>query len=215
MKIAVLADVEDRGMWDYGSFGKLEGVELLVSCGDLKSEYLEYLVTLTNIPLIYVRGNHDTIYDKKPPLGCIQIDDRIFEYKGIRFTGLGGSYRYRPGKDMYTEKEMKQRIRKMKWKWKVSDGFDILVTHSPSYGYGDLDDLAHRGFDCFNDLMNRYHPYMMLYGHVHQAYGDRTKTYDHPSGTIVYHATGFDIVEIPDSLKKKNDTFLYRRVVDR
>lgn len=32
---------------------------LIVSCGDLPFDYLEYLVTLANVPLLYVPGNHD------------------------------------------------------------------------------------------------------------------------------------------------------------
>ena len=31
--------------------------------------------------------------------------------------------------------------------------FDILLTHAPCRGYGDMEDLPHRGFECFNDLL--------------------------------------------------------------
>lgn len=33
--------------------------DLVVSCGDLPSDYLEYLVSSLNVPLVYVPGNHD------------------------------------------------------------------------------------------------------------------------------------------------------------
>ncbi len=33
-------------------------VELIVSCGDLPSHYLEYIVFHVNVPLYYVMGNH-------------------------------------------------------------------------------------------------------------------------------------------------------------
>ena len=33
--------------------------DLVVSCGDLPFDYLEYLVTVLNVPLVYVPGNHD------------------------------------------------------------------------------------------------------------------------------------------------------------
>ncbi|MGH3452683.1 MAG: metallophosphoesterase, partial [Haloechinothrix sp.] len=33
--------------------------DLVVSCGDLPFDYLEYLVTVLNVPLLYVPGNHD------------------------------------------------------------------------------------------------------------------------------------------------------------
>jgi hypothetical protein len=61
---------------------------------------------MTNVPLLYVRGNHDRGYDRKPPLGCTDIDDKIYDFNGLRILGLGGSIRYHEGPDMYTEAEM-------------------------------------------------------------------------------------------------------------
>lgn len=49
-------------------------------------------------PSLYVHGNHDDKYNVKPPEGCICIEDEIYEYEGVRFLGLGGSNRYKPGK---------------------------------------------------------------------------------------------------------------------
>ena len=80
MKVLVIADVESKSLWDYFSPDKLEGVELIISCGDLSSRYLEFLVTLGNCTLLYIRGNHDTGYDKKPPGGCICIENMIYMF---------------------------------------------------------------------------------------------------------------------------------------
>src|SRR6266508_365807 len=33
--------------------------DLMLSAGDLPFDYLEYLVTVLNVPLLYVPGNHD------------------------------------------------------------------------------------------------------------------------------------------------------------
>ena len=52
----------------------------------------------------------------------------------------------------------------------LHNGFDILVTHSPARGYGDLDDLPHMGFACFNSLLEKWKPKYMFYGHVHANY---------------------------------------------
>ena len=48
---------------------------------------------------------------------------------------------------------------------------DILVTHAPLHGYGDMTDLPHRGFTAFSTLLDRYHPQYMLHGHIHLNYG--------------------------------------------
>lgn len=84
MKILLVADRELRELWDYwDTAGKkrTEGVELILSAGDIKPEYLEFLVTMLNVPCLYVRGNHDGMYDEKPPMGCIDIDGKVFELK--------------------------------------------------------------------------------------------------------------------------------------
>ena len=114
MKILVLADEESKALWDYYTPDKLQGVEMIIACGDLKAEYLEFLVTMTNLPLFYVPGNHDSKYETNPPDGCVCIDDKIVEYKGVRMLGFGGSMRYKKGPYQYNEKEMRHRIWKLK-----------------------------------------------------------------------------------------------------
>ena len=93
MKILVLADVEAKALWDFYKPEMLEDVDLIISCGDLDPGYLEFLVTLGHCPLIYVHGNHDGGYEKRPPEGCLCIEDRVYKYRGIRILGLGGSMR--------------------------------------------------------------------------------------------------------------------------
>ena len=109
MRILAVSDIESKSLYDFFSPDKVEGVELIIGCGDLREEYLEFLVTMMNVPLLYIHGNHDDHF-KREPEGCVCIDDKFYEYKGIRFVGLGGSFRYRDGQYMYTEREMKRRI---------------------------------------------------------------------------------------------------------
>ena len=150
MKILAVSDVPSDKYYEYYRPGMLKEFDLILSCGDLRSEYLEFLTTVVNVPLLYVRGNHDGRYDVKPPEGCVDIDDQVYNFRGLRILGLGGSYRYHGGPDMYTEKEMQKRIRKLKGTLLFTGGFDILLTHAPAEGYGDLDDLPHAGFDDRN-----------------------------------------------------------------
>ena len=124
MKILLISDTEERSLWDNwteATARSLADVDFILSAGDLKAEYLEFLVTMLNVPLVYVRGNHDGQYDERPPEGCENAEDTIVELecgKGtsgqrVRILGLGGSMRYRDGApDMYTEREMEERIRR-------------------------------------------------------------------------------------------------------
>ena len=205
MKILMLADREEPllwGDWSDDMKNRLSDVDLILSAGDLDPHYLEFIVTMLNVPLVYVRGNHDGIYDERPPEGCVSADGQIVEEAGLRILGLGGSMRYRPeDPDMYTEDEMRRRIRPLQLKiaadrFTGGSGFDILLTHAPCRGYGDMDDLAHKGFECFNDFLERYRPKLHCFGHVHQEYGHFKRTMDHPSGTVLVNACGYNIYDI-------------------
>ena len=170
MKILVLADVESKYLWDYYEKSKLEGIDLIISCGDLKPQYLTFLVTLANVPVLYVHGNHDGRYETKPPEGCICIEDDIYVYNGVRILGLGGSQLYNYGPHQYTEQQMCKRVRKLRRKLWKHKGFDILVTHSPAYRFNDGEDLPHTGFRVFHELLNKYHPKYFIHGHMHTSY---------------------------------------------
>ena len=170
MRILTVADMTADRYYKYYRTGKLDEFDLILSCGDLKPEYLEFLVTMAHCPLVYVHGNHDDRNGREPQ-GCICADDTIVEVEGLRILGLGGSYRYRDGEYMFTEFQMKNRIRKLWYPIRKHKGFDILLTHSPARGLNDSEHISHRGFDCFNTLIDQYEPSYFIHGHVHRNYG--------------------------------------------
>ena len=173
MNILVIADEETPSLWDYFRPEKLKDVDLILSCGDLNPKYLSFLATFCKGPVLYVHGNHDDRYEKTPPEGCICIEDKIYEYKGIRIMGLGGSYRYSPGINQYTERKMRNRIFKMWFPLWRKKGFDILLTHAAAYGVDDANDWAHMGFECFVKLLDIYRPKYYIHGHTRrQQYGE-------------------------------------------
>jgi Icc-related predicted phosphoesterase len=196
MKILFIADEESKAYWDYFDKETFKDIDLIVSCGDLKASYLSFLVTMNSIPVLYVHGNHDDRYEFKPPEGCICIEDDIYEYKGVRILGLGGSYRYKPGNHQYTELEMKNRIRKLWFKLFWKRGFDILVTYAPAYGLNDGQDLCHQGFRCFLKLMDRYKPKYFVHAHVHMNYGRQFPREDMYKQTKVINAYNHYILEL-------------------
>ena len=212
MKILAVSDTEEKILWDFYDKEKTKDVDLIISCGDLDPDYLEFLVSMTNCPLLYVRGNHDGIYDKKPPQGCIPLDDRLIDWEGLRILGLGGSFRYKEGSCMYTEREMRGRIRRIRPRISLMNGFDLLVTHAPARGFGDMEDLPHRGFECFNELLLQHRPAFMLHGHVHSQYGRIEREHLHPCGTRILNVNGYQILEIGETHhppKGKTGSFLY------
>ena len=202
MKLLLISDVECPALWDHYQPERLAGVDLIVSCGDLKKDYLEFLVTMSGKPLFYIPGNHDKGYVTRPPEGCECLDDQVLSYGGVRFLGLGGCKRYSDGPYQYTEEQMAQRIKKLQRSIKKAGGVDIVVTHAAMTGYGDAEDFAHRGFDCFQGLLDSWHPAYLVHGHVHQSYGWNIPRVVQYRDTSVINVFERYILELPDSFPK-------------
>ena len=188
MKILAISDEESKYLWEYFDKSKLEGIDLIISCGDLDPYYLSFLATFSQAPVLYVHGNHDKSYEKIKPEGCICIEDRIYVHNGVRILGLGGSMRYSKGPHQYTERQMRQRAVKLWFQIFKRRGFDILVAHAPAYQLNDGRDLPHQGFQVFRTLMEKYRPKYFLHGHVHLSYGRSHKRYDKYHDTHIINA---------------------------
>ena len=199
MNILILSDQESKLLYEYYDPERIKDIDLIISCGDLPPEYLIFFASVCHAPLAYVRGNHDSKYAYKPPEGCICLEDDIYVYKGVRLLGLGGSMEYIPGSDnQYTERRMRARIRRLRWKLWRHKGFDILVTHAPAFGLNDMEDLPHQGFKAFLALMDKYHPKYFFHGHGHANYGSNFKRKDTYGTTTVINGYEFYVVEYPE-----------------
>ena len=213
MKILTISDEECLALWDFYVPGRLKDYDLILSCGDLNASYLSFLVTMARCPVLYVHGNHDGSYRTRPPEGCDCIDEAIVEYNGLRILGLGGCLRYHPGEHQYTEKEMRARIRRLKWRLKRLGGVDIVVTHAPPEGLGDGEDPAHWGFAALKELLDQYHPQYLIHGHVHTRYGaSRPRMLEYGPTTIVNACERYvlDIQEPPCPDMKNYGQVVYR-----
>lgn len=196
MRILAVADVESKSLYDYYNPGKLDGIDLIIACGDLSAEYLEFLVTMAGCPLLYVHGNHDDW--PREPEGCICIDNEVVTYNGLRIAGLPGSYRYREGKYMYTERQMENMVRRLKLPIFRRRGIDILVTHAPARHLNDFETLPHRGFECYNTLLEHYRPTLYLHGHIHSSYGSRIPRRTRRGDTTVINACDHCTIELDE-----------------
>ncbi|HEV2216721.1 MAG TPA: metallophosphoesterase [Candidatus Dormibacteraeota bacterium] len=186
MRILAIADEVADSL--YGDTLKELRPQLILAAGDLPFDYLENLVSRTDVPLLYVPGNHDpqlklgdstfeglsAKFDGSGPPGCINVDGRIEEASGIRIAGLGGSSRYNQGPNQYTQRQMRWRARRLRWRARLRRArIDILLTHAPPAGLGDATDPAHTGFDAFNRLDLELKPRMHVHGHV-RNYGPKS-----------------------------------------
>lgn len=188
MRILAVADDESKDYYEYYTPGKLDDIDLILACGDLHKVYLEFLTTMASCPVLYVRGNHDDRLIEDPPGGCICIEDTVFEYQGLRVAGLGGSFKYREGKNTFTEEEMGKRARKLSRKIRKHGGVDILVTHAPARGVNDFDSISHRGFEAFAQFIETHRPAYFVHGHIHKNYGIHIPQKSEWNGTTVINA---------------------------
>ena len=204
MKLLLIADNEERYLWDdwnQNTRKELSDIDLILSAGDLDADYLEFLVTMLNVPLVYVRGNHDGQYDEKPPEGCLCADGKILQVRGVRILGLGGSFRYRPDAvNMYSEADMAARIASLRRKLRATGGSDVLLTHAPIRYLGDEDHPSHRGFECFGPLLERYRPAVMVHGHMHQAYSAFFQREREYQGIPVINASTSYAFDLPENI---------------
>lgn len=215
MKILMLADEEVKSLWDYYKPGMFDQYDLILAAGDLKGEYLTFIETLSNKPLVYVPGNHDKRYEVKPPEGCINADDTVVTVKGVRIAGLGGSAYYNGGKYQYTEKDMNRRIRKLKGKIRRAGGVDIVLTHAAPKGLGDDDDYCHRGFEAFIHMMEEYKPKYLVHGHVHLNYGQHVERIHMYGKTTIINAYQKYEIETEVPMKPFPERKFLRKIADK
>jgi len=176
-----------------------EGVEAVISCGDLPFDYLEYIITLLGAPLYYVLGNHDPEGPERPE-GCTPLDGRVVEAGDLVLAGLSGSRRYSGGPNQYTERQMRRRaralsIRILGRKLAGRPAPQVFVTHAPPFGLGDREDPAHIGFESFLGLIDRHKPSLWLHGHVH-LYGPEGQRGEHRGETKIVNAFGHLLLEV-------------------
>ena len=209
MKILVISDKIVDHLQSSSITERLKDIDFIISCGDLPSSYLEYIVTMLNKPLFYVLGNHDKskVYDESGlksniPEGCINLNQKIINYRGIILMGLEGSMNYNQGEHQYTDSQMSWKINLLKPKLYLNKIFkkkylDILVTHAPPYKIHDQEDKCHRGFKSFNSFIKIFKPKYLIHGHVHEYLTNNSNSWiTEVDGTKVVNAYGYRIIEI-------------------
>jgi Icc-related predicted phosphoesterase len=175
MKILAVSDQVEKNLSVPSVRERMSGVELIIGCGDLPYDYLEFLLTILNVPLVYVPGNHDPVYKAQDASakveGGIILDGSLQRVNGLWMAGLGGSIRYRPeGVNQFSQVEMYVRAGRIlpgiAWNYLNGKRLDILVAHSPPLGIHDDDDLAHTGFSVLRQLIHWFEPRYFLHGHT-------------------------------------------------
>lgn len=145
----------------------------------------EFRYWLDNIPVdntILTFGNHDLIAEQAfelipSDLKCEILLDKATEYRGLKVYGTPWQLSFGQGWAFnLSEKELEK-----KWSL-IPYNTDILVTHSPPYGYGDTvytyklpDEKEARaeraGSSSLAERIKKIKPKAVFFGHIHSGYG--------------------------------------------
>jgi 3',5'-cyclic AMP phosphodiesterase CpdA len=186
--------------------------DLVLAAGDLRWDYLEFVASSTDAPMVFVPGNHDpeikrarwspfteysldgTSTNDPRPYGALNADQQVIEAAGLRIAGLGGCVRYKPGPHQYTQRQYDVRARHLLRRARRGGPIDVLLTHAPPLGLGDGDDKPHEGIAALRPVIERLEPTWHLHGHVH-PYGLQLP--DHHLGrTTIRNVIPWKVMEI-------------------
>jgi Icc-related predicted phosphoesterase len=196
MKILSVSDVVKPILFQHSDDSRYADLDLIISCGDLPTEYLSRLTHSFNAPLYYVRGNHDIRYDEKPPAGCRDLHGRLIKQNGLNILGLEGSRWYNGGPCQYYEREMRAIIRRLRPTLWWQGGVDVVITHAPPRHIHDAEDPCHKGFECFRRLIEKYQPSYFIHGHIHREFSDASERITVVDTTNVVNTYGYYLLEI-------------------
>jgi Icc-related predicted phosphoesterase len=216
VRVLAIADEVVESLWGDRVCGLAP--DLVIAAGDLPWDYLEFMASRLNVPLVFVPGNHDPeLSPAKPhrsglflhaglpvaaprPQGALNADQAVLDVAGLRIAGLGGCVKYRPGPHQYTQREHARRgrqlLRAVRRVQRRSPGdVDILVTHAPPLGLGDDDDRPHEGIEALHHVLEDLQPRLHLHGHIHphgRTMRDRTL-----GRTVIRNVIPYRVIDLP------------------
>ncbi len=209
MRILCIADEIDPLVYSNNIKSRFEHVDMVISAGDLKQSYYDFIVSNLNKPLYFLFGNHKLkgieYYSRKyrdmeyvrlkkeedePTSGAKYLDNRIYNENNLLIAGLDGSMWYNGGQNQYTETGMIFKVMRLIPRLLVNRivhkrYLDILVTHSPPYGFYNNKDRCHTGFKIFLWFMRTFKPKYLIHGHIHLYNRNEKRMWLYHTTTII------------------------------
>jgi Icc-related predicted phosphoesterase len=188
LKILCISDQIDPLVYSAGIKERFADVDLILCAGDLPLDYLDFVISSLNKPLLFVFGNHhtndmrffrkiwnSTIIDNFGEFhgcGAVHLGSKVVSEGNFIVAGLGGSMRYNNGLNQYTDFQMfieaAKLIPRLLWNRIFHGRFlDILLTHAPPKGIHDKNDKCHWGFKAYLWFMKTFKPKYLVHGHIH------------------------------------------------
>ena len=213
MKILALSDQVVPFIYSSQIRPRFSEIDLVLGCGDLPYYYLEFVLDSLDIPLFFVRGNHDVLVEhssegqRTKPNGATDLHVCHVRYRDLLLAGVEGSRRYREGLFQYTQAGMWWHVFRLVpglFRNRLVHGrfLDIFITHSPPLGMHDQEDLPHQGIKAFRWLVDSFQPAYYFHGHVH-IIGTAENVVGQIGQTTVINSFGFREVEFDNNPTKR------------
>lgn len=151
---------------DFSGWGSQEDLE----------DFLRWLPTCPAREKVFIAGNHDFICEEKPAqvhalareAGVHYLADEEAVACGLRIWGSPITPRFC---DLAFNRDRGPAIR-THWE-RIPQGVDVLVTHGPPWGLGDLTyDGELVGCEDLLDRVRQLQPRLHVFGHIHEAHGE-------------------------------------------
>lgn len=162
-------------------------------------------------------GPHPTwqshaLYDMQGGFGATYVGFKVLKDKKFMITrkngkkrplliaGASGSIRYNNGLNQYTDSQMFCKLlalvpRLIFNKIRYGTYLDIFLTHAAPRHIHDKEDPCHKGFECFNWFIKKFHPAFLVHGHIH-LYDMNTPRTTVTGSTTVVNAYSYTILTL-------------------
>jgi uncharacterized protein len=207
MKILAVSDVELGLIYNPAIRERFGMVDLVLSCGDLPYYYLEFIISMLDVPLYYVRGNHahsvekTVAGDRSGPWGGFDLHRRTCrDDTGLLMAGIEGCLQYNFGPHQYSQTDMWRMVVLMTPalllnRLRYGRYLDVFVTHASPWKIHDQDDRPHQGIKAFRWFDRVFKPRLHLHGHIH-LYRQNTITETMVTGTRIINTFGYRVIDL-------------------
>jgi len=181
------------------ALGQIDGI---VGCGDLEATWLSFLGDAFDVPLVFVRGNHDhggAWNHEAVMVPAALRSGHIQSLAGIAIGGLEW-----PGVDLVGNRRRswlawRQTLDLMRrtvlGRLTGQRGPILVISHAAPKGAGDAStDAYHVGFGAYRWLLDRLRPPVWLHGHTTTALVHQLSVQAGP--TTVINVTGAVLVDL-------------------
>jgi Icc-related predicted phosphoesterase len=155
--------------------------DILVHAGDLTAtgtlpqvaDFNRWLGRLPHAHKVVVAGNHDFCFQDQSREArallteALYLQDERATVESLRFYGSPWSTQF------FDWAFMLPRGPQIRAKWElIPEDTDVLVTHGPPWGHGDMTDRGERvGCRDLLEVVERVRPKLHIFGHIHEGAG--------------------------------------------